>query len=79
MYTPSAFLAPCIMLLKVYVVRGPMPKHKLLLAHDKMITEIESKCLEMLRATFNNSYFLSFTEVLVRLGIKQKLLADSSK
>lgn len=74
--TPSAFLALCIMLFKVYVVRGPMPNHKLLLGHDKMRTEIKSKCLEIFRATSSNLYFLSFTEVLVssRLGIKQKLL-----
>ena len=39
-------------------------------------TEIKSKCLEIFRATPSNSYFPSFTEVLVssRLGIKQKLL-----
>ena len=45
---PLSFLAPCIMLFKVYVARGSMSNHELSLALDKMSTEIKSvyKCLE---------------------------------
>lgn len=44
------------MLLNVYVVGGLMPNHKLLLAHDKMSIEIESKFWEMFRAVSSNLY-----------------------
>lgn len=55
MCTPLSFPACCIVLLKVYVVRWPMPT---LLTHDNMSIEIEIKCLERFRATSSNSYFL---------------------
>lgn len=53
MCIPSVFPAPCIVMLKVYVVREIMPNHKLFLAYDKISIEIESKYLEMFRGLFD--------------------------